>query len=57
MKIVDGKIVEATEKELFDYWLKREFDDVMSFPDFLKQMLWNKVIVIKDDEVVNDGNS
>ena len=38
MKIEDGKIVEATENELFDYYLTRGWDDIMSFPEFLERM-------------------
>ena len=38
MKIENGKIVEATENELFEYYLNRGYDDVMSFSDFLWSM-------------------
>lgn len=34
MKIVEGNIVEATESELLDYYLTRDFDIVMSFETF-----------------------
>lgn len=37
MKIKDGKIVEATESELFDYYLSRGFDDFMSFAFYMKR--------------------
>ena len=36
MKIVDGKIAEATRDAMFDYYLTRGFDDVMSFAEFLR---------------------
>ena len=36
MKIVGGKITEATRDEMFDYYLTREFDDVMPFQEFLE---------------------
>ena len=36
MKIVDGKITEATRDEMFDYYLAREFDDGMPFREFLE---------------------
>ena len=36
MKIVNNKIVEATENELFDVYLKRGFDEIMSFPDYVE---------------------
>ena len=54
MKVVDGKIVEATEKELFSYWLKREFDDIMSFPEFIEQMQSSNVVIVKGDN--NENN-
>lgn len=34
MTIKNGKIAKATEDELFDVYLEREFDDIMSFPDY-----------------------
>ena len=37
MKIKNGKIVEATESELFDYYLSRGFDDFMSFTFYMKR--------------------
>lgn len=37
MKIKNGKIVEATESELFGHYLKVGFDDVMSFIDFKRK--------------------
>lgn len=35
MKVSDGKIVEISEAELFDMWLERGMDDLMSFPDYV----------------------
>ena len=34
MKIENGKIVEATESELYDYYLTREWFEVYSFPHY-----------------------
>ena len=31
MTVENGKIVEATVDELFEYFLKRGYDDIMSF--------------------------
>ena len=31
MKLENGKIVEATENELFAYWLSRGYDDIIDF--------------------------
>ena len=38
MKIVDGKIVEATENELFSLYLEREMDDAISFTEYVMRM-------------------
>lgn len=38
MKIVDGKIVEATEDELFTLYLDREMDDTISFTEYVVKM-------------------
>lgn len=46
MKIENNKIVEATEIELYEYWLKR-YDDVMSFTDFKDQMIELGVKILK----------
>lgn len=35
MKTDNGKIVEITENELYDLWLKRGMDDIMSFSDYM----------------------
>ena len=37
MKVKNGKIVQATEEELFGYYLKQGFDDIMSFTDYKKR--------------------
>ena len=38
MKITNGKITQATEQELYNYWLKRELYDVYGFPEYLGKM-------------------
>ena len=48
MKVEKGKIVEATEHELFCEWLRREFDDIMSFPEYIYYMKKSGVRVIED---------
>lgn len=35
MKIVNNKIIEATEDELFDLYLKREMDEIMDFNEYV----------------------
>lgn len=38
MKIENNKIIEATEGELYKFWLDREYDDIMDFVSFLRKM-------------------
>lgn len=38
MKIENDRIVEATENELFEYFLARGYDDIMTFHEFLYAM-------------------
>lgn len=38
MKIENGKIVSATENELFDLYMRREMDDIMDFNEYKRQM-------------------
>ena len=38
MKVVNSKIVEATENELFHLYLEREMDDVMDFHEYRRRM-------------------
>jgi hypothetical protein len=35
MKVVNGKIVQITEDELYKIYIEREWDDLFSFPDFV----------------------
>lgn len=37
MKVEDGKIKMATEDELYDYYISRGFDDVMSFDEYMSR--------------------
>ncbi len=54
MKIENGKIVGVTEQELFDFYLKRELDDIYSFDEYLRRMKAAGVNVIQ--EVIADEN-
>ena len=38
MEVINGKITKATEAELYSYYLTRNWDDVISFPDYLRQI-------------------
>jgi len=37
LKVEKGKIVEASEAELFVFYLSRGWDDIMSFTEFLRR--------------------
>ena len=50
MKIKNGKIVEATESELYDYYLTREWFEVYSFPHY-KRLCKELGAKIVDEEV------
>jgi hypothetical protein len=54
MIIHKGYIVEATESELWKYYLKQEFDDVMPFDTFLELMRNHNVHIIKDESEGED---
>ena len=45
MKVVDGKIAEATENELYEYWMERELYDVIDFGGFLQANIRDGCIV------------
>ena len=47
MKVENGKIVEATEEEMFDYYLTREWDLVMSFSEYLRKCKENGTRIVK----------
>ena len=49
MTIKNGKIAKATEGELFEVYLIRGFDDIMSFPDYKRRC------VELGTEIVEDG--
>lgn len=56
MKIRDGKIVEATENELFDVYLKKGLDDIMPFDFFMMRCkkLGTEIKAENDIEKEND---
>lgn len=49
MKVIDNKIIEITESELLEYWLKR-YDDIYTFDEFKYSMIQHGVKVIKDEK-------
>lgn len=48
MKVENGKIAEATEKELFSLYLGNGFDDIFPFPDYLQRMKNAGVVIQKE---------
>lgn len=50
MKIENGKIVEATESELFDRWLSCDYCEIYPF-DYYKWLCKEKGMKIVDEEV------
>ncbi len=49
MKIADGKIIEATEDELFSFYLERDWDEIMAFPDFLSRCMESGTVIKQED--------
>jgi hypothetical protein len=50
LKVENGRIVEATESELRDYWLTKGLDDIYSFPEFLKKIQKAGVKIVEEAE-------
>lgn len=50
MKIHYGKIVEATEAELFDYYVKSGWSEIMTYIDFKERCVKQGTKVIEDKE-------
>lgn len=50
MKIEDGKIVEATEDELFSHWLKSDWCEFLSFQDFKWRYKDAGGVILDDDD-------
>ena len=51
MKAENGKIIEATEEELFEVYLKRGYDDLFSFDFYIQRCkeLGTSIIKSKDE--------
>lgn len=47
MKIKNGKIIEITETELFNYWLCH-FDEIYTFDEYKLSMINHNVKIIKE---------
>ena len=49
MRIENGKIVQATESELFNYWLK-QYSDLYSYTDYKSRMVRLGVVITDDNK-------
>jgi hypothetical protein len=50
LKVKNGRIVEATESELRNYWLTKGLDDIYSFPEYLEKMQECGVKIVEEAE-------
>ena len=48
MKIENGKIIEATEYELYCYYLSRDWSDLYSFPTYKRLCEENGTVIVKE---------
>jgi len=48
LKVVNNKIIEIINSELFNYWLSHEWNDLYSYSDFKKRMIDCGIKVIKE---------
>lgn len=53
MKTENGKIIEATRRELCNIWITDDWEDFVPFPDFLRHLEQAGVKIVKEGE---DGN-
>lgn len=53
MIVENGKIIEATRDEIYNFWLTEEWEEIITFPDFLRAMERVGVKIVKES---NDGN-
>lgn len=50
MKIESNKIIEATEPELMEKYLKEGYDDIYSFREYLRLMVKAGVKIVEEKE-------
>lgn len=49
MKIKSNKIIEATEAELMEHYLKEGYDDIYSFREYLRLMVEAGVKILEEE--------
>ena len=50
MKIKRNKIIEATEAELMEHYLKEGYDDIYSFREYLRLMVGAGVKILEEED-------
>jgi len=50
MKVVNNKIVEATENELFDVYLRKGYDEAMDFKEFARRCERAGTVVVEEND-------
>lgn len=50
MKIENGKIIEATKRELYNHYLDEDWDEIVTFPDFLLTMERLGVKIVEEED-------
>ena len=50
MKVKDGKIVEATEKEMYDKWIDEDWCYIYDFEDYLERCKRNGTKIVGSKE-------
>lgn len=50
MTVKNGKIIKATESELFGHYLKQGWDDIMSFPEYKQRCIALGTEIIEESE-------
>ena len=54
MKVENGKIVEATENELFAQWLRSGFCDIMSFYEYKWRCEMFGTVIVADKQALEE---
>ena len=48
MRVENGKIIQATETELFTFYLNKSFDDIIPFEEFKRRCIEQGTEVVED---------
>ncbi|WP_352401588.1 hypothetical protein [Synergistes jonesii] len=51
MKVRRGRIVECTEAELTAYWLRHGWDDIYSFPEYMRCCVEQGTVIMDADRL------